>query len=190
MITGIIGPKGRPGFLLLHGFGHTNLEGQRRFVVDERPREPGEAPACVVDQAGKPLVLDRATYDDIRKEIAAGAEMFIEPDDTAAADLEEAREEARRLRAKLEEQRAAFNGSWEQAQREITAARQTADEANAQAEQNIARAEAVAKDATGKLQAANQRIADLEGQLAAAEKPAPAPAAPAAAPDDKVKKPK
>ena len=172
MIHGTIGPKGRPGFLHPHGTGVINLVGDRRFVVDDEATQ-------VIDEEGKPLVLTRQVYDDIRAEIASGASMYIEPAEGAdEEELAELRQENHDLREALEEGRRRYEESYRAIEAELRQAREgaaelteRATEALRSAEEKVAAAAARVTELEGQLGAATARVAELEGAAASPKKP-------------------
>lgn len=162
MIAGMIGPKGRPGFLHPHRHGVINLVEPRKFVVDPDAER-------VLDEGSETLVLTTECYDAIRQEIVDGASMFIEPvsgDESNA--LEDANREIAELRRLREEDEARFESQVGELKRMVDDIRSKHEEMVAELRKEL--------EASATLLAGTQkRIAELEQQLAAAD----APAAPA-----------
>lgn len=171
MIAGMIGPKGRPGFLHPHRHGVINLVEPRKFVVDP-------AAERVIDEGADTLILTTEAYDAIRKEIAEGGSMFIEPVSGEESEaLEDANREIAELRRLREQDQASFDA-------ERAAVRQAIEQAAAEQEAIVADLHKQLEASATLLAGAQKRIAELEAQLAGAASPAPA-AAPAPVAEDK-----
>jgi len=160
MIAGMIGPKGRPGFLHPHRHGVINLVEPRKFVVDPDADR-------VLDEGSETLVLTTEAYDAIRKEIAEGGSMFIEPvSGEESKVLEDANREIAELRRQSEEAQERF-------ERRLAGAEEALKLVTAGHEGVVADLKKQLEASATLLAGAQKRIAELEEQLASA---APAPA--------------
>lgn len=168
MIAGMIGPKGRPGFLHPHRHGVISLVEPRKFVVDPDAER-------VVDEGSDTLVLTTEAYNAIREEIAGGGSMFIEPiSGEESKALEDANQEIAELRRAREQDRDLFELERAGVQKAIEQAAAEVDKRISDLNEQLKASATLLEGAKSATAEADARIAELERQLAEASVSAPA----------------